>query len=113
MDPKLKRTPEDIARAAQVFKALAHPGRLEIACRLAEGPASQKELIAATGRPQSSVARLILPLRELDLVAGTRRGPSGEVALSASGSVIGTLVTTVCDWLHSDSAEARPQEDQA
>ena len=113
MDPSLKRTPEDIARAARIFKALAHPGRLEIACRLAEGPASQKELIAATGRPQSSVARLLLPLRELELVAGTRRGPSGELALSASGSVIGSVVTTVCDWLHSDSAAAGSREDQA
>jgi DNA-binding transcriptional ArsR family regulator len=106
MDRTLSRAPADIARAAQIFKALSHPGRLEIACRLAEGPASQKELVAATGLPQSSVARLLVPLRELALIAGEQRRPTGEVALAVSSPVVGQLVKTVCDWLHGETGTA-------
>ncbi|MBM4119098.1 helix-turn-helix domain-containing protein [bacterium] len=108
--PEHQHQPEEIARAARIFKALSHPGRLELACRLARGPASQKDLVAATGLPQSSVARLLLPLRELDLIAAAGRGPSGEIALSASSRVIGDLVSTVCDWLHGERSAPAGQE---
>lgn len=97
----LRRDPEDIARAALIFKALSHPGRLEIACRLADMKATQKEIVEAMGLPQSSVARLLGPLRDLELIAGERRGQ--EVDLSVSSPVIGKLVESVCDWLHPES----------
>ena len=40
--------PQDLKRAARVFKALSHPGRLQIACLLGSGRYStQKDLIEA------------------------------------------------------------------
>ncbi len=108
----LRRNPEDIARAALIFKALSHPGRLEIACRLADMKATQKEIVEAMGLPQSSVARLLGPLRDLDLVTGQRRGQ--EVELSVSSPVIRLLVESVCDWLHGDTDEGTvTREDSA
>ncbi len=101
MSLPLRRDPQDIARAARIFKALSHPGRLEIACRLADMKATQKEIVAAMDLPQSSVARLLNPLRELDLISGVRRGQ--EVDLSVSSPVIGKLVESVCDWLHGET----------
>lgn len=99
----LRRDPADIAKAAQIFKALSHPGRLEIACRLADQNATQKEIVEAMGLPQSSVARLLAPLRELELIDGRRQGQ--EIDLSVSSPVIRQLVESVCDWLHPDDSE--------
>ena len=96
----VERTPQDIARAAKVFKALSHPGRLEIACRLAEDDSTQTELVAALGLPQSTVARLLGPLRDLELVKGERQGQ--EVRLSVGDPIIAQLVESVCGWLHAD-----------
>jgi len=106
MPTPLRRDPEDIAKAAQIFKALSHPGRLEIACRLADQNATQKEIVAAMGLPQSSVARLLAPLRELELISGERQGQ--EIELSVSNPVIRQLVESVCDWLHPEANDADP-----
>ena len=94
----VERSPQDIERAAKVFKALSHPGRLEIACRLAEGDSTQTALVDAMGLPQSTVARLLGPLRDLELVKGERQGQ--EVRLSAGDEIISALVESVCEWLH-------------
>jgi ArsR family transcriptional regulator len=89
----------DIRRASRLFKALSHPARLQIACRLAEGaPATQKHLVAELGLPQSSLARHLTPLRDLGLVHARRRGP--EVLLAVEDPLVRTLVQSVCDWLH-------------
>jgi len=109
MPTPLRRDPEDIAKAAQIFKALSHPGRLEIACRLADQNATQKEIVAAMGLPQSSVARLLAPLRELELISGERQGQ--EIELSVSNPVIRQLVESVCDWLHPDDSEPSNSND--
>ena len=95
-----RRDPDELRRAALVFKSLSHPARLEIACRLAEASATQKELVAAMGLPQSSMARLLVPLRDLGLVSGERRGP--EIELSVGSPIIRQLVESVCAWLHED-----------
>jgi len=90
---------EDIRRAAKVFKALSHPGRLEVACHLAQGgPSTQKALMAEMHCPQSSMARHLVPLRELGLVRGRRRGP--EIVLEVSSELISHLVQALCDWFH-------------
>ncbi len=103
----MKRNPEDIRRAARIFKALSHPSRLEIACRLAEASSSQKDLIEAMGIPQSSVARMLAPLRDLGLVQGERQGQ--EVQLSVGSPIIRLLVESVCEWLHpSGNSHAGP-----
>ncbi len=103
----VERTPEDIARAAKVFKALSHPGRLEIACRLAEDDSTQTALVRAMGLPQSSVARLLVPLRDLELVKGERQGQ--EVRLSVGDPIIAELVQSVCGWLHPDAQQEEGQ----
>ena len=105
----VERTPQDIERAAKVFKALSHPGRLEIACRLAEDESTQTALIEAMGLPQSTVARLLAPLRDLDLVKGERKGQ--EVRLSVGDPIISELVQSVCGWLHPD-AQSEGEEEQ-
>jgi DNA-binding transcriptional ArsR family regulator len=98
--------PADIRRAAQVFKALAHPARLEIACRLAEhGARTQTQLIAVLGWPQSTMARHLAPLRALGLVEGTRRG--NEVLLEVQSPIVRSLVQSVCEWMH-EAAEFAP-----
>jgi DNA-binding transcriptional ArsR family regulator len=97
----MSRNPEEIRRAAQVFKALAHPQRLRIACRLVEGGCpSQKQLVEELGLPQSSVARLLEPLRQCGLVAGERQG--AELRLSARGEVLGQMLETLCGWMHEE-----------
>ena len=70
----------------------------EIACRLAEDSSTQTALVAAMGLPQSTVARLLTPLRDLNLVKGERQGQ--EVRLSVGDEIISSLVESVCDWLH-------------
>lgn len=98
-----ERSPEDIQQAAQIFKALSHPGRLEIACRLVEQRATQKEIVAAMRLPQSSVARLLVPLRDMNLIDGERHGT--EIELAVSSPVVRQLVETVCVWLHGENRE--------
>ena len=62
----MRHDPADVRRASKLFKALSHPSRLEIACRLVDcPPKTQKELIDELGWPQSSMARHLAPLREL------------------------------------------------
>jgi len=91
----------DVGRAAGLFKALAHPARLEIACRLAsEGAKTQKQLIGELGWPQSTMARHLAPLRNLGLVHGERRGT--EVLLAVQSPVVRHLMQSVCDWLHEE-----------
>lgn len=99
----------DIQRASRLFKALSHPARLQIACRLAEGaPATQKHLVAELGLPQSTLARHLTPLRDLGLVRGCRQGP--EVLLAIEDPLVRTLVQSVCDWLHPSARHDGPDD---
>jgi DNA-binding transcriptional ArsR family regulator len=96
-------TEKELRQAAEVFKALSHPDRLRLACRLAMGPGStQKELVEALGWPQSTVARHVGELRERGLVAGTREGV--EVRLEAT-SLPRVLLDGICDWLRRAARE--------
>jgi DNA-binding transcriptional ArsR family regulator len=90
-------TEKELHQAADLFKALSHPDRLLVACRLAKGPGStQKELVEALGWPQSTVARHVGALRDRGLVAGTREGV--EVRLEAT-SLPRLLLDGICEWL--------------
>jgi DNA-binding transcriptional ArsR family regulator len=102
-DP-MKRSPQEIARAAQVFKALSHPQRLRVACQLMDGECpSQKQLVEELDLPQSTVARLLEPLRRSGLVVGVRRG--AELHLSAQGEVLGRMLDAMCQLVHEQSGE--------
>lgn len=95
----MRRKPEEIAKAADVFKALAHPQRLQIACLLIDGgELTQKRLIDETGLPQSTMARHLDQLRQAGLVTGRRQGQ--EVLLDVAGEVLSRMLDAMCDWFH-------------
>lgn len=96
--------PQDLKRAARVFKALSHPGRLQIACLLgADGYTTQRDLIAALGWPQSTVARHVGALRSGGLVTARRCGT--EVHLELVEPVAQDLMGAVCDWVHPETGD--------
>jgi len=93
----MRRRPEEIAKAAAVFKALAHPQRLQLACLLVDGgELTQKRLVDDTGLPQSTVSRHLELLRQAGLVRGRRQAQ--EIQLSVAGAVLSRLLDAMCDW---------------
>jgi DNA-binding transcriptional ArsR family regulator len=92
-------TPNDLHRAATVFKALAHPNRILLACCLAQGRAvTQHEIVEQLGWPQSTVARHLSTLRAQGLVRAERHGT--QVRLALDGTVTPRLLEAVCTWVH-------------
>lgn len=100
----MRADPDDIRRAASIFKALSHPSRLKIACQLFDGRCTtQKELIRELGWPQSTMARHLSALRDRGLIKATRRGH--EVELELGSAVTRELLKTVCVWVHPETGE--------
>lgn len=96
--------PQDIKRAARIFKSLSHPGRLQIACMLGSGRFStQRDLIGKLGWPQSTVARHVAALRSGGIVTAERRGT--EVHLTLVEPVAHDLMDAVCEWVHPETGE--------
>ena len=96
--------PQDLKRAARIFKALSHPGRLQVACLLGSGRHStQKELIEELRWPQSTIARHVGALRSGGLVSARRCGT--EVHLELVEPVAHELMDAVCDWVHPETGE--------
>jgi DNA-binding transcriptional ArsR family regulator len=94
----------DLTRAAAVFRALAHPHRILLACCLANGrTATQRELLEQLGWPQSTMARHLGELRAHGLVRGTRHG--NLVLLSLRQTVTPRLLSAVCSWVHPDTGD--------
>ncbi len=60
------------SEAAALLKALAHPARLLVMCRLVEGECSVSELQPLAGLSLSALSQHLAVLREFDLVT-TRR----------------------------------------
>lgn len=101
--------PSDVRRAADLFKVLAHPDRLKLACALGDGRVTtQTELLQEFDWPQSTLARHLAALRHAGLVVGEREGP--EVLLRLGSPIGVTLMETVCDWLHETAG--RPARDR-
>lgn len=61
---------------SQFLKALSHPSRLVILCRLAEGPATVGEMEEMLGLPQAEVSKQLARLRADKLVTTRRDGRS-------------------------------------
>jgi ArsR family transcriptional regulator len=61
-------------RTAIVFKALAHPFRLQILCLLSAGETCVCRLVEVTGRPQPYVSQHMRVLREAGLVVCKKEG---------------------------------------
>jgi ArsR family transcriptional regulator, virulence genes transcriptional regulator len=58
----------------QFLKALSHPARLVLLCRLAEGPATVGEMEEMLGLPQAEVSKQLARLRADGLVTTRRDG---------------------------------------
>ena len=65
---------QNAQKTTEFLKALSHPARLVILCRLAEGPVSVGELEDFLQLPQSAVSKQLARLREDDLVDCRRDG---------------------------------------
>ncbi len=97
--------PRDIRRAARLFKALSHPGRLRVVCSLMGGRSTtQKDLIRELRLPQSTVNRHLSRLREIGLV--TARQDGSKVVLELQSSVTNNLMRALCDWTNPETGEA-------
>ena len=100
----LSADPNDVRRAAGIFKALAHPDRLAIVCKLfGVHGITQKELIEELGWPQSTMARHIGQLRERGLIDARRHGT--EIQLELAGDVTKNLMAAMCNWVHPETGE--------
>ncbi len=108
----MKRSNQQIRRASLVFKALAHPHRLRIACLLIDnGPMSQKQLVEELALPQSTVARLLEPLRATGLVVALRQGT--EVSLSVPGEMLSQILDSMCVWFEDKAAREAKEDEMA
>lgn len=77
-------------RAAELLKALAHPARLLVLCRLVEGEAAVGELQPLVGLSQSALSQHLATLREMELVT-TRRESQTIYYTLAEGPARGVL----------------------
>lgn len=86
--------PADMAKhaedAAALLKALAHPARLLVLCRLVEGEASVGELQPLVDLSMSALSQHLAVLREMELVTTRRESQTIYYAL-AGGPVMGVL----------------------
>jgi ArsR family transcriptional regulator len=69
-----KKNPEIYLRAAEVFKALAHPARLRLLHRLMAGDCCVGEIERCLGISQPNVSQHLKILKEAGLISGSRKG---------------------------------------
>lgn len=65
---------QKLAATAQIFKALAHPARLQVVEELARGERCVCELQAVVGSDMSTVSRHLAVLRNTGVVSDEKRG---------------------------------------
>lgn len=105
----MKPCTRDLQQSARIFKALSHPQRLRLACQLLEADCpSQKQLVLELGLPQSSVARLLEPLRQCGLVVGERDG--AELHISVQSQLLGPMLDLIREWQREQAARALDPE---
>jgi DNA-binding transcriptional ArsR family regulator len=81
---------EHAEQAATLLKALAHPARLLVLCRLVDGECSVSELQPLVGLSMSALSQHLSVLRELDLVATRREAQTIYYSL-VPGPAVGVL----------------------
>ncbi len=77
-------------QAAALLKALAHPARLRVLCRLVEGEASVGELQPLSGLGLSALSQHLAVLRGMQVVVTRREAQTIFYAL-AQGPALGVL----------------------
>lgn len=85
-------------RTTEFLKAMSHPARLVILCRLAEGPMAVGELEEFLQMPQSAVSKQLARLREDGMVDCTRDGRSITYSLKEDKArrIISVLYDEFC-----------------
>jgi ArsR family transcriptional regulator len=79
---KVSTSPDRLAAASELLRALGTPHRLAIVLALAEGPRCVHELIDALGISQSLTSQHLRVLRTGGLVVGVRRGKETAYSLA-------------------------------
>lgn len=89
---------DNAQRTTEFLKALSHPARLVILCKLAEGALTVGELEEFLELPQSAVSKQLARLRDDDLVEFRRDGRSITYSLKGERTlrVIQTLYDEFC-----------------
>jgi len=72
--PDIAESKKRCARVAPILKALAHPQRLFLLCRLAKGEATVGELRSASGASQSLISQHLTRMRREGIVQARRDG---------------------------------------
>ena len=90
---------ENAEKTTRFLKWLAHPARLVILCRLAEGDMSVGHLESLLGVPQAAVSKQLARLREDGLVRCRRQGRSIEYSLADDSTrrIIRALYDEFCN----------------
>lgn len=85
-------------QAAALLKALAHPARLRVLCRLVEGEAPVPELQALTGLSASALSQHLAVLRGMAVVATRRQAQTLHYRLLAGPAqgVLQALYAAYC-----------------
>jgi DNA-binding transcriptional ArsR family regulator len=76
--------------AAALLRALAHPARLLVLCRLVQGETSVGELQPLIGLSMSALSQHLAVLREMELVTTRRESQTIYYSLS-EGPAVGVL----------------------
>lgn len=72
MDEPLITKNEDIERAAQSMKAMAHPLRLKILCSLGGSEVSVQEIVKLVGTSQSNISQHLAILRDKGILSSRK-----------------------------------------
>jgi len=81
---------EHATAAAALLKAMAHPARLLVMCRLVQGEAAVAELASGVALSASALSQHLAVLRQLDLVRTRRQAQSIIYSLSP-GPALGVM----------------------
>jgi DNA-binding transcriptional ArsR family regulator len=89
---------EHAEEAAALLKALAHPARLLVLCRLVDSEASVSELQPLVGLSMSALSQHLAVLREMNLVATRRESQTIYYSLSKGPArgVLDALYAAYC-----------------
>ncbi|MDH4261683.1 MAG: metalloregulator ArsR/SmtB family transcription factor [Spirochaetia bacterium] len=86
--------PENISKAVNGLKALAHPARLVILCFLQDKEATVNEIVDLTGMSQSAVSQHLSKMKSFGVLKDRRDG--NRVFYSLTNEHFANLVSSLC-----------------
>jgi DNA-binding transcriptional ArsR family regulator len=91
---------QDARQAAELFRALGDPRRIQILALLLEGERNVGSIAEALGVSASSVSHHLRSLRQLRMVSVRREGRN--VFYRCDGEPLEAILKPVLDWIHQD-----------